>query len=135
RARVAKVTLSLVAAMVSATLVLSTGVSGAAPAFASRVAKVPHAPAYTPTFEPGACSAGVPDVPRVACGVLTVPENRNRPQRAEVHLPVAIVRSQSAAKAPDPIVLLVGGPGDPAFLYLPYVLGADLGGARDVIAI
>ena len=130
-----RVTSTRFAVVTAVTLTLCTGVFATVPALASRLAKVQHAPTYTPTFERSACAAGVPNDPRVECGVLTVPENRDRPQQAQVHLPVAVVRTQAAPKAPDPIVLLVGGPGDPAFLYLPYVLAADLGSSRDVIAI
>jgi pimeloyl-ACP methyl ester carboxylesterase len=88
-----------------------------------------------PTNESAPCVAGVPSDPMVECGVLTVPENRDRPQRAQVHLPVAIVRSQAAVKAPDPIVWLTGGPGGPAFPIINFVLAADLGGPHDVIVL
>jgi pimeloyl-ACP methyl ester carboxylesterase len=109
--------------LVGSSNVLATG-AGAAPA-----------PKYTPTFESGPCAADVPNNPRIECGVLTVPENRGRPKRAQVHLPVAIVRSQAAEKAPDPIVHLTGGPGAPAFPIINFVLAADLGGPRDVIVL
>ena len=67
--------------------------------------------------------------------MLTVPENRDRPQKAQVQLPVATVRSQAATKAPDPIVHLAGGPGQAAFPILNFVLATDLGGPRDVIVL
>jgi pimeloyl-ACP methyl ester carboxylesterase len=94
-----------------------------------------HAPKYTPTYERAPCALGVPSDPTVECGVLTVPENRDRPNRAEVQLPVAIVRSQAPEKAPDPIVQLTGGPGGPAFPIVSFVVAADLGGPRDVIVL
>ena len=67
--------------------------------------------------------------------MLTVPENRERPHGAQVQLPVAIVRSQAATKAPDPIVHLTGGPANPAFPIIGFVLATDLGGPRDVIVV
>jgi len=45
------------------------------------------------------------------------------------------VRSQSAMKAPDPIVYLTGGPGAPALPVAGLVRAADLGGPRDVIVV
>jgi pimeloyl-ACP methyl ester carboxylesterase len=93
------------------------------------------APEYAPTYRPAPCATGVPSHPRVECGMLSVPENRGRPQRAQVQLPVAIVRSQAAETAPDPIVWLTGGPGGPAFPVINFVLAADLGGPRDVIVL
>jgi pimeloyl-ACP methyl ester carboxylesterase len=92
-------------------------------------------PPYTPRFESGPCAAEVPADAPIECGTLTVAENRNRPQRAQVQLPVAIVRSQAAVKAPDPIVFLTGGPGAPALPIAGLVRAADLGGPRDVIVV
>ena len=130
--RVASTTFAVITAVA---LVLSAGVFATVPASASGVATTPHAPRYTPKFEPGPCADGVPNDPRVECGVLTVPENRDRPHGAQVQLPVAIVRSQAATKAPDPIVHLTGGPANPAFPIIGFVLATDLGGPRDVIVV
>jgi len=123
------------AIMTALVLVASLSVLATVPASAGPVATTPHARKYTPIYEPGPCAAGVPDNPRVECGVLTVPENRDRPKGAQVHLPVATVRSQAGEKAPDPIVHLVGGPGGPAFPVINLVLATDLGGSRDVIVL
>jgi pimeloyl-ACP methyl ester carboxylesterase len=101
----------------------------------ARVTTTRPARGYTPSFEPGPCASDVPNDPSVECGVLTVPENRDRPHRAEVQLPVAIVRSQAAEQAPDPIVYLTGGPGAAAFPIINFVLAVDLGGPRDVIVL
>ena len=130
-----RVTSPTFAVITAATLALSAGVFATAPASADPLATTPHAPKYTPKFEPGPCAAGVPNDPRVECGVLTVPENRDRPQKAQVQLPVATVRSQAATKAPDPILHLAGGPGQAAFPILNFVLATDLGGPRDVIVL
>ena len=135
RRALVRVTTTTFAVITAVTLALSTSTFATLPASASRVAKTPYAPRYTPTFESGPCAAGVPNDPRVECGVLTVPENRDRPQQAQVRLPVATVRSQAATKAPDPIVYLAGGPGQAAFPILKFVLATDLGGPRDVIVL
>jgi pimeloyl-ACP methyl ester carboxylesterase len=135
RRALVRVTSTTVAVITAVTLALSAGVFATAPASPSPLATTPHAPKYTPKFEPGPCAAGVPNEPRVECGVLTVPENRDRPQKAQVQLSVATVQSQAATKAPDPIVHLAGGPGQAAFPILNFVLATDLGGPRDVIVL
>ena len=117
------------------TLVVGTSVLAAASTTAASPSNRSGAPTYEPRFEPGPCPPTVPSNPRVECGVLTVPENRDRPQRAQVQLPVATVRSQAATKAPDPIVHLAGGPGQVGFPIINFVLAFDLGGPRDVIVV
>lgn len=126
--------LATVAVVAASMLVVSTGAYAPAAGSDSRLA-TPHGRGYTPTYESGPCAAGVPNHPRVECGVLTVPENRDRPNGAQVHLPVAIVRSLAAEKAPDPIVELTGGPGGLPFPIINFVLATDLGGSRDVIVL
>jgi pimeloyl-ACP methyl ester carboxylesterase len=49
---------------------------------------------------------------QVRCGYLIVPENRAYPDRRQLRLAVAVVKSVSATPRPDPIVMLSGGPGD-----------------------
>ena len=91
-------------------------------------------PAYEPAFEPGPCDPErVPPAPAVVeCGNLVVPEDRSDPDRAEVRLPVAIVRSSAADRKPDPIVYFSGGPGYPGveasrgFTALPLAPDRDL---------
>lgn len=63
----------------------------------------------------------------VECGLLTVPENRDLPmvEGNTVVLPVAIVQSTGTLPAPDPIVMLNGGPGGGG---LEYFLGGVFGG-------
>jgi pimeloyl-ACP methyl ester carboxylesterase len=60
------------------------------------------------------CPEGVaPDAlqRRVVCGQLLVPERQDRPDGRTLRLPVAIIRSASAAPAADPVVFIAGGPG------------------------
>ena len=124
-----------VAVITALVLVASLSAFATASASSSRIATKPGTGGYTPTFEQAPCPAGVPNDARVECGVLTVPENRDQPKRAQVQLPIAIVRSQAAEKVPDPIVYLTGGPGGAAFPIISPVLATDLGGPRDVIVL
>jgi pimeloyl-ACP methyl ester carboxylesterase len=63
----------------------------------------------------------------VECGLLTVPENRELPmvEGNIVVLPVAILKATGSDPAPDPIVMLNGGPGSAG---LEYFLGGIFGG-------
>src|SRR5215218_6813008 len=106
-----RVTSTAFAVITGVTLALSTGFFATAPASASRVATTPHAPRYTPKFEPGPCDGVAPVDPRVECGVLTVPVDRDHPQRGDVTLPVATIRSAAPHPLPDPIIYFAGGPG------------------------
>lgn len=66
-------------------------------------------------FETIDCPPGLVPAPvagRTECGLLTVPEDRTAPPGRAVVLPVAIVRSTAVSPAPDPIVMLSGGPGE-----------------------
>jgi pimeloyl-ACP methyl ester carboxylesterase len=90
-------------------------------------------PHYEPKFEATACDGVVPADPRVECGVLTVPVDRDRPQRGDVTLPVATIRSAAPDRLPDPIIFFAGGPGGPGRLGARRFMDLDLGGRRDVI--
>ncbi len=61
------------------------------------------------------------------CGLLTVPENRKRPmvEGNTVVLPVAILKATGPNPAPDPVLMLNGGPGSGG---LEYFLGGTFGG-------
>lgn len=48
------------------------------------------------------------------CGTLTVPENRAAPEQRQIALHVAVVPAVSRSPAPDPLFILVGGPGQAA---------------------
>jgi RND superfamily putative drug exporter len=79
------------------------------------------------SFEKGPCpSAAAKAFPadlRVDCGVLTVPENRARPNGRTVRLAVAVVHSTAAKPAKDPILFIQGGPAAGAIvpeLTVPY---------------
>ncbi len=78
-------------------------------------------------------------VDRTVCGTLTVPEDRTGPSERDVVLPVAIVHATASSPAPDPVVMLTGGPGEAGlatFLspgYLPVI--EQLNAERDVILL
>ncbi|MBK9968826.1 MAG: alpha/beta fold hydrolase [Holophagales bacterium] len=68
-------------------------------------------PPSAPRFAPAACPIEVASDERIDCGVLLVPENREKPGSRTIRLPVMIFRSRSSHPAPDPLLFLGGGPG------------------------
>jgi pimeloyl-ACP methyl ester carboxylesterase len=57
----------------------------------------------------------LPELSRpVRCGVLELPENPDRPQGRQLAVSVAVVQAASGKSLADPIVLLMGGPGENA---------------------
>jgi pimeloyl-ACP methyl ester carboxylesterase len=57
----------------------------------------------------------LPDLPRPArCGVFDVPENRDAPNGRRLSISVAVVSATDGRALPDPIVVLMGGPGEDA---------------------
>src|SRR5574341_1662588 len=75
---------------------------------------VVRAQSGVPRFEPAACPSVVPLGKKIDCGYLVVLEDRTRPDGPTIRLAVAIVKSQSPSPAPDPLILLNGGPGGQA---------------------
>ncbi len=53
------------------------------------------------------------------CGTLTVSENRAAPDQRQIALHVAVVPAVSRSPAPDPLFILVGGPGQAATKIYP----------------
>jgi pimeloyl-ACP methyl ester carboxylesterase len=74
-------------------------------------AAAPTATTATPTYEQAECKFNKPAGIDVACGYLTVPEDRDKPDGKTIRLHVAVFKSQSSKPAPDPVVYLEGGPG------------------------
>ena len=84
-----------------------------------------------PRFEPGPCpflegtledgkKAGADNAQAgVRCGTLIVEERRNQPNTRLLRLAVAIVESTSDDPAPDPLVYLMGGPGNALLRTVP----------------
>ena len=66
---------------------------------------------YVPVFEPANCRFYRPPGFEPECGNLVVPEDRTKPDGAQVRLHVAIFRSRSENPEPDPLIYLTGGGG------------------------
>jgi pimeloyl-ACP methyl ester carboxylesterase len=60
------------------------------------------------------CPFAPPPGTRVACGTLTVPEDRSKANGRTIQLAVAVYESSSSAPQADPVVYLSGGPGSGA---------------------
>ncbi len=65
----------------------------------------------TPRFEETECEVSLSSTDGVTCGNLIVPEDYSQPDGATIAVPVVRIASLSAAPAPDPFVMLQGGPG------------------------
>ena len=63
-------------------------------------------------FETAQCWFDVPDGTAIECGYLVVPEDHFQSTARRVRLAVVILRDQSEAHQPDPVILLAGGPGE-----------------------
>ena len=93
-------------------------------------------PSFQPYLEPSACPFTLPDHPGVVdCGRIIVPENRRGANDGQtISIAVAVFRSISQNKFPDPIFYLEGGPGGKSLdsiqyaytnLVAPYVSNRD----------
>lgn len=71
----------------------------------------PAQPGTAANYERADCKFTKPDGIDVACGFLTVPENRAKGGTKTIRLHVGVFKSKSATPKPDPIVYLEGGPG------------------------
>jgi pimeloyl-ACP methyl ester carboxylesterase len=60
-------------------------------------------------------SCNLPDIPQPSrCGVLEVLENPNRPAGRRLRIAVAVIPATGGHPRPDPIAVLMGGPGEDA---------------------
>lgn len=76
----------------------------------------------------------------ILCGYIFVPEYHDRATDNTIRLPIAILPSQSANPAPDPLFMAQGGPGGSTLSYfVPALTGTELGAEflaqRDVILV
>lgn len=82
-------------------------------------------------------AAGIFKEGTVSCGVLHVPENRAKPGSRMLELPFSVLKANDANPRPDPVLVLVGGPGGSAHMdvavgYMPL---AELRKHRDIIVL
>lgn len=92
--------------------------------------------AQSSTYVEMECPADLVLDPATICGLLTVPENRANPESRMITLPIFTLPSYSDTPAPDPVVFLVGGPGQDASIFAYYTGGFDqLRYSRDVILL
>jgi pimeloyl-ACP methyl ester carboxylesterase len=85
--------------------------SSSVKALAPSATQSPAASAATLGFEHAPCKFSIPTGENADCGYLTVPESRTQTNGRTIRLPVAVLKSSSAERKPDPIVYLDGGPG------------------------
>jgi pimeloyl-ACP methyl ester carboxylesterase len=74
---------------------------------------------------------------RVRCGTLTTPENWAAPAGRVVRMPVMIFKSRdsSAARKPDPVLFLTGGPGVSPLGNAAFFAKLPMRATRDIIVI
>ncbi|MET9211202.1 MULTISPECIES: alpha/beta hydrolase [unclassified Nocardia] len=75
----------------------------------------------------------VPILDGARCGELVVPVNRTEPDGATLRLAVAVIPSQIQPPTSDPLVFLMGGPGQDAIADPPINPDYPLNRARDLI--
>lgn len=94
-----------------------------------------------PTFAAAPCMIdlaqyGAAEGSDAECGYLTVPEQHARPDGPSIQLAVMIIKSTAASPAPDPLVLLQGGPGGSTietYAQLLFSTAASLRAYSDVV--
>jgi pimeloyl-ACP methyl ester carboxylesterase len=92
-------------------LALQPATAAAAPATPTPAAQAPAAlPLHECRLEHPLRLASIP----ARCGVLTVPEDRSRPEGATIDLSVAVVPALNRRAAAAPLFVLAGGPGQGA---------------------
>jgi len=76
----------------------------------------PATPAYEPVFEAAPCPFTLPpdevEGETLTCGFVVVPEERSDPESPSIRIALAVFKSESDSPAPDPVILLSGGPGE-----------------------
>ena len=99
----------------------------------------PQVPRFISSSCPFPVGFGLAAGKTVRCGYLIVPEDRTKPNGRTIKLAVAIFKSPVQHPAPDPVIYLAGGPGDPALSGLGQALTvtneSDVVGDRDLLLI
>jgi pimeloyl-ACP methyl ester carboxylesterase len=121
--------------------VLLFGFAAAPSPSAARAAAPRAAHRFAPAPCPFTLGPGMVAGKTVRCGYLVVPADRGRPNGRTLRLAVTIFKSPSPTPAPDPVVVLQGGPGLPllsiaAHIPLPALFSAFAPrGNRDIIML
>ena len=72
----------------------------------------------------------------VQCGAIEVPENRARPDGRKLSIFVAVLPANTLSPKPDPLLLIAGGPGQPASTLGPFALQLSaLRRTRDIVLV
>jgi pimeloyl-ACP methyl ester carboxylesterase len=98
----------------------------------------PHQPgsAFQQAPCPFTLGAGLVEGKNVTCGFLTVPEDHSQPQGSTIRLAVATFKTPSSHPAPDPVLVLGGGPGEAVLETAgPTYNARDLPPNRDLILV
>jgi pimeloyl-ACP methyl ester carboxylesterase len=66
-----------------------------------------------PRFEPAECRVEDTDE-KSECGYVVVPQDRGDPDAGTIRVAVQIFKSTHPSPAPDPVIFLAGGPGNPS---------------------
>lgn len=74
-------------------------------------------PDNPPPFEPADCWFVIPPGETIQCGYVAVLEQHDQPESPPVRLGVARIHSHSPRPAPDPLLVVAGGPGNSAVAY------------------
>jgi len=93
------------------------------------------APGRDPGLAWTACASALPVVAR--CGTLRVPENHAAPQGRSITIAFHVLRATGPTRAPDPVLVLLGGPGDAASPRLGALVAAHaaVNRERDVVLV
>ncbi|MEO8486141.1 MAG: alpha/beta fold hydrolase [Betaproteobacteria bacterium] len=70
------------------------------------------------------------------CGVVTVPEDREKPDGRTIGIHVAVLAANTLTPKPDPLVILAGGPGQAASEIAPFAARLlEIRRTRDVVLV
>jgi pimeloyl-ACP methyl ester carboxylesterase len=73
---------------------------------------------YMPHYEPAECKYPIPEGDQVECGYLIVPEDRSQPDGPMIRVYVMNFKAKSDNPAPEPLIVVPGGPGGPGAAYV-----------------
>lgn len=119
-------------------IVAALGLVAGPPPTVSAAGPLPPQLPTSDRFQPGPCPfelAGEEAQRQTQCGVLSVPERRDRPNGRTLALAVAVARARDPARALEPVIYLAGGPGASALHELSIWGGSTLGDRHDVILL